>query len=68
LLLFCYVNFYILAPMSLAYPELAPKVRESAVLMAFNGEPPPLPILSVPSSPFFIKLLIIIFHLSYFVI
>ncbi len=33
--------------MSLQIPELTPKVRESAILLAFNENPPPLPVLNV---------------------
>jgi len=36
--------------MSIKYPELSPKVRESAILLAFNGDPPPLPILQLNPS------------------
>eukprot|EP00026_Physarum_polycephalum_P013491 Phypoly_transcript_13899.p1 GENE.Phypoly_transcript_13899~~Phypoly_transcript_13899.p1 ORF type:complete len:287 (+),score=47.51 Phypoly_transcript_13899:69-863(+) len=41
----------VLAPMSIKYPELSSKVLESAVLMAFNGEPPDLPLLKLSPSP-----------------
>jgi len=41
-----------LGPMSLKFPELIAKVKESAVLMAFNSSPPQIPALNVHPDKF----------------